>query len=141
MQRPGWFDESLFPFESKFMEVETSTGHYVDEGKGDVTFLMLHGNPTWSFLYRSDNGSAKASEGTDHGQPGGDNPGLTRGSCGARLVGAKARFRPFQSEPRITLSPSPRPEHQICSVSHLPSTRSVTARPGWVRGDVGSRTR
>lgn len=52
MQRPGWFDESLFPFESKFMEVDGSTVHYVDEGKGDVTFLMLHGNPTWSFLYR-----------------------------------------------------------------------------------------
>ena len=25
--------------------------HYVDEGEG-VTLLMLHGNPSWSFLYR-----------------------------------------------------------------------------------------
>ena len=26
--------------------------HYVDEGKGDRTFLLLHGEPTWSYLYR-----------------------------------------------------------------------------------------
>jgi pimeloyl-ACP methyl ester carboxylesterase len=26
--------------------------HYVDEGKGDETFLCLHGQPTWSYLYR-----------------------------------------------------------------------------------------
>jgi len=26
--------------------------HYVDEGKGDRTFLCLHGEPTWSYLYR-----------------------------------------------------------------------------------------
>ncbi|ADM09448.1 haloalkane dehalogenase [Parvularcula bermudensis HTCC2503] len=26
--------------------------HYVDEGQGPVTFLCLHGEPTWSYLYR-----------------------------------------------------------------------------------------
>lgn len=26
--------------------------HYVDTGEGDTTFLCLHGEPTWSFLYR-----------------------------------------------------------------------------------------
>ena len=26
--------------------------HYVDEGKGERTFLCLHGEPTWSYLYR-----------------------------------------------------------------------------------------
>jgi haloalkane dehalogenase len=26
--------------------------HYVDEGKGDRTVLCLHGEPTWSYLYR-----------------------------------------------------------------------------------------
>ena len=26
--------------------------HYLDEGKGDRTFLCLHGEPTWSYLYR-----------------------------------------------------------------------------------------
>ena len=26
--------------------------HYIDEGKGDRTFLCLHGEPTWSYLYR-----------------------------------------------------------------------------------------
>lgn len=26
--------------------------HYVDEGRGPV-ILLLHGNPTWSYLYRN----------------------------------------------------------------------------------------
>ena len=26
--------------------------HYLDEGKGEHTFLCLHGEPTWSYLYR-----------------------------------------------------------------------------------------
>ena len=26
--------------------------HYLDEGKGERTFLCLHGEPTWSYLYR-----------------------------------------------------------------------------------------
>ncbi len=26
--------------------------HYVDEGSGPTTALLLHGNPTWSFFYR-----------------------------------------------------------------------------------------
>jgi len=26
--------------------------HYVDEGAGDTVFLCLHGQPTWSYLYR-----------------------------------------------------------------------------------------
>jgi len=51
VQRPGWFDESLFPFDSKFMEVDGSTVHYVDEGEGPA-IVMVHGNPAWSFLYR-----------------------------------------------------------------------------------------
>ena len=51
MERPGWFDESLFPFESKFMEIDGSTVHYVDVGTGPA-IVMVHGNPAWSFLYR-----------------------------------------------------------------------------------------
>ena len=50
-QRPDWFDDELFPFESRSLEIDGSVVHYVDEGEG-VPLLMLHGNPTWSFLYR-----------------------------------------------------------------------------------------
>ncbi|MGW5454034.1 alpha/beta fold hydrolase [Nocardia sp. NPDC003979] len=49
--RPGWVDDELFPFESRFVEVDGHTVHYVDEGSGP-TLLFLHGNPTWSFLWR-----------------------------------------------------------------------------------------
>jgi haloalkane dehalogenase len=49
--RPAWVDDELFPFESRFVEIDGHTVHYVDEGSGP-TLLFLHGNPTWSFLWR-----------------------------------------------------------------------------------------
>ena len=33
------------------MELSGNVVHYVDEGEGPI-LLMLHGNPTWSFVYR-----------------------------------------------------------------------------------------
>lgn len=48
---PDWLDRSIFPFTSRFVEVDGSAVHYIDEGSGP-TLLLLHGNPTWSFLYR-----------------------------------------------------------------------------------------
>jgi haloalkane dehalogenase len=51
MTRPAWVNDELFPFQSRFLEVGGATVHYIDEGDGPV-FLALHGNPTWSFLYR-----------------------------------------------------------------------------------------
>ncbi|OAH10258.1 alpha/beta fold hydrolase [Streptomyces jeddahensis] len=50
-ERPAWVDDGLFPFESHFVAIEGHTIHYVDEGSGP-TLLLLHGNPTWSFVYR-----------------------------------------------------------------------------------------
>jgi haloalkane dehalogenase len=50
-RRPAWVDDALFPFESRFLEVDGQVVHYVDEGLGPI-LLMLHGNPTWSFVYR-----------------------------------------------------------------------------------------
>lgn len=41
-----------YPFDSQWMDLEGLRYHYLDEGRGDETFLMLHGNPTWSFYYR-----------------------------------------------------------------------------------------
>jgi haloalkane dehalogenase len=50
-QRPSWLPQRLFPFESRFVDIDGCQVHYVDEGQGPV-LLLLHGNPTWSFLYR-----------------------------------------------------------------------------------------
>jgi len=45
-------NKELYPFKSNYMTLENGAKiHYVDEGKGEV-LLLLHGNPTWSFLYR-----------------------------------------------------------------------------------------
>ncbi|MGE0220981.1 alpha/beta fold hydrolase [Mycolicibacterium sp.] len=49
-ERPVWVDDTLFPFESRFIEINGHRVHYVDEGSGP-TLLFLHGNPTWSFDY------------------------------------------------------------------------------------------
>jgi haloalkane dehalogenase len=48
---PAWLDRTLFPFESRFIDIGEHVIHYIDEGVGP-TLLLLHGNPTWSFLYR-----------------------------------------------------------------------------------------
>jgi len=42
----------LYPFASRWVDLPSGARvHYVDEGRGPV-LLLLHGNPTWSFLYR-----------------------------------------------------------------------------------------
>lgn len=49
---PGLFaDPSLFAFEHRFIEIENSLVHYVDEGQGP-TIVFLHAAPAWSFMYR-----------------------------------------------------------------------------------------
>lgn len=50
--RPAFdIPQTLFPVEHRFMELDGAWIHYVDEGTGD-NLLLLHGNPSWSFLYR-----------------------------------------------------------------------------------------
>ncbi len=44
-------DRTLFPFESRWFQSSVGQVHYIDEGSGPP-ILFLHGNPTWSFLYR-----------------------------------------------------------------------------------------
>ncbi len=42
---------SQWPFTPRFARVNGCRMHYVDEGAGDPV-VLLHGNPTWGFLYR-----------------------------------------------------------------------------------------
>lgn len=49
----------LFPVEHRFLDLDGARIHYVDEGAGE-TLLLLHGNPSWSFLYRKIIASLKA---------------------------------------------------------------------------------
>jgi haloalkane dehalogenase len=49
--RPSWVPDELYPFESRHATIAGARVHYVDEGEGP-SLLLLHGNPTWSFLYR-----------------------------------------------------------------------------------------
>ncbi len=51
MEAPDWIDRSEYPFRSHFIDLDAGRMHYIDEGNGPVV-LLLHGNPTWSFMYR-----------------------------------------------------------------------------------------
>lgn len=49
--RMSSFDR-LYPFKSNYLNIDGMRYHYLDEGRGEP-LLMVHGNPTWSFYYRS----------------------------------------------------------------------------------------
>ena len=49
--RPSWVPDDLYPFVDRYAELDGARVHYIDEGEGPP-LLLLHGNPTWSFLYR-----------------------------------------------------------------------------------------
>jgi haloalkane dehalogenase len=51
VSRPAWLDARQYPFVSRFLELPAGRLHYVDEGEGPP-LVMVHGIPTWSFLYR-----------------------------------------------------------------------------------------
>jgi haloalkane dehalogenase len=44
-------DQTLYPFRSRWLDSSAGRVHFIDEGEG-APILFLHGNPTWSFLYR-----------------------------------------------------------------------------------------
>lgn len=46
-----WLDPALFPFPQRHVALDGHDVAYVDEGAGP-TLLMVHGNPTWSFVWR-----------------------------------------------------------------------------------------
>lgn len=60
LRTPDECFESLpdYPFEPRYVEIPNNSGpalrmHYVDEGPSSApTVVMMHGEPTWSFLYR-----------------------------------------------------------------------------------------
>lgn len=49
--QPTWINKQLFPFESKWMNIDGLDLHYIDEGSGP-TILFVHGTPEWSFGFR-----------------------------------------------------------------------------------------
>lgn len=51
MTRPEWVDGELYPFRSHVLDLPVGRMHYIDEGDGPPV-VMVHGNDTWSFLYR-----------------------------------------------------------------------------------------
>ena len=49
-----WTFGGLWPYEPRWFDSDDGRMHYVDEGPPDGRpVVLLHGNPTWSFLYRN----------------------------------------------------------------------------------------
>ena len=48
---PAWVDRAEYPFEPRRLAVGMGSLSYVDEGEGPPV-VMVHGTPSWSFLYR-----------------------------------------------------------------------------------------
>ena len=44
--------EDTWPFQARYNDAPGFRMHYVDEGSGNDTLLLLHGEPTWSYLFR-----------------------------------------------------------------------------------------
>lgn len=56
VRTPDSFFDNLpdWPYETKYVEIDGLRQAYVDEGTGESgeTILLLHGQPSWSYLYR-----------------------------------------------------------------------------------------
>jgi haloalkane dehalogenase len=54
LQTPPERFENLpgYDFDPHYVSIKGMQMHYVDEGDGDEVILCLHGEPTWSYLYR-----------------------------------------------------------------------------------------
>ena len=48
---PDWLDRTAYPFATRYFPQPAGRMHLLDEGQGPPV-VMVHGNPTWSFLYR-----------------------------------------------------------------------------------------
>lgn len=44
--------DGTWPFEAHYTNAPGFRMHYVDEGQGSETLLLLHGEPTWGYLFR-----------------------------------------------------------------------------------------
>ncbi|MCC7465214.1 MAG: alpha/beta fold hydrolase [Saprospiraceae bacterium] len=51
MSTSDWVNRELFPFPSRYLDIDGHQMHYVDEGTGPV-ILFSHGTPEWSFGWR-----------------------------------------------------------------------------------------
>jgi haloalkane dehalogenase len=47
-----WLDRRLYPFVSRYIELDGQRIHYIDEGAGEPV-LFVHGTPSWSFEWRA----------------------------------------------------------------------------------------
>jgi haloalkane dehalogenase len=48
---PSWLSR-LLPFERYMIDAGGRRMHVMEQGRGETTVLMIHGNPTWGFLWR-----------------------------------------------------------------------------------------
>lgn len=82
--------QALYPFEPHWLELPEGRLHYVDTGGSGPVVVLLHGNPSWSFLWR-DLISALAAKGYRCIAP--DHLGMGLSDKPARYLGLADRIR------------------------------------------------
>src|SRR5256884_9881944 len=53
MIRQGWPYFEGWLFQERWLQIDGLGIHYVDEGYGSRPVVMVHGNPAWSYMWRS----------------------------------------------------------------------------------------
>lgn len=48
----AWINQEMYPYHARTFDLPMGRMRYVDEGEGDP-IVMVHGNPVWSFVYRT----------------------------------------------------------------------------------------
>lgn len=48
-----WTFDGAWPYTPRWFDTAEGRIHYIDEGpRNGIPVIMVHGNPTWSYLYR-----------------------------------------------------------------------------------------
>ncbi|MDW7690312.1 alpha/beta fold hydrolase [Flammeovirgaceae bacterium SG7u.111] len=50
--KPKWLNIKSYPFRPHYTEIDGQKMHFIDSQHGASTAVMVHGTPTWSFVYR-----------------------------------------------------------------------------------------
>ena len=80
--------DGTFPFEPHFSDAPGFRMHYVDEGEGEPV-ILLHGEPTWGYLYPQLHSRVVGDESGDRARPHGLRQ--ERDAAGSGLHAADAR--------------------------------------------------
>ena len=95
--RSGETFQGTWPYRARYCDAAGFPMHYVDEGSGSETLLLLHGEPTWSYLFRHQISDWAATQPHDRGGPHGIRE--ERGTARSNLLASGPRRQSRKPHP------------------------------------------